>query len=401
MAGEAESWPTFADVLTVVRRRWDRGVYLRARAEGLAWEPVVVPVAKGPVATNLTADLRGVVTWAERFMADSASARQAGVEVQTRSLRSKAIGANDVPARIVFGTFEVLVAALGVGDEVSAFDDVLAATSRRLPAARDRVVAHHREAIEHRAEWGRILDVVCWIVDHDVSELMLRHLDLPGIDTKFVERHRKVLVQLLDLALPAERVDVLAGSDVAARYGFRPKPSYVQFRVLSPVPELPAGLSELTLRADELSAIPLSVRTVFIVENHTSYLAFPPVKSSIVVFGQGFKVATVDAVRWLADRDVVYWGDIDTYGFSILDQLRRRVPGTRSMLMDRETLLAHTDHVGVEERQVHAELVHLTEEERALYADLIEDRFGRNVRLEQERIRFGEVRRAVERMVRR
>jgi len=42
-----------------------------------------------------------------------------------------------------------------------------------------------------------------------------------------------------------------------------------------------------------------------------------------------------------------------------------------------------------------AELPRLTDTKRALYSDLVEDRFGHNVRLEQERIRFGAVRRTI------
>jgi hypothetical protein len=39
---------------------------------------------------------------------------------------------------------------------------------------------------------------------------------------------------------------------------------------------------------------------------------------------------------------------------------------------------------------------HLTDAERALYQDLIEDRFGRAVRLEQERMRFSLLRQALQ-----
>ncbi len=38
---------------------------------------------------------------------------------------------------------------------------------------------------------------------------------------------------------------------------------------------------------------------------------------------------------WLARCQVYYWGDIDTHGFAILDQLRTHIPHARSLLMDR------------------------------------------------------------------
>ena len=42
-----------------------------------------------------------------------------------------------------------------------------------------------------------------------------------------------------------------------------------------------------------------------------------------------------------------------------------------------------------------ATLEHLTDAERSLYRDLVEDRYGPSIRLEQERIRFSLVRRAL------
>jgi len=45
---------------------------------------------------------------------------------------------------------------------------------------------------------------------------------------------------------------------------------------------------------------------------------------------------------------VHYWGDLDTHGFAILNQLRAWLPQTRSFLMDRQTLVEHRDRWGRE-----------------------------------------------------
>ncbi len=167
-------------------------------------------------------------------------------------------------------------------------------------------------------------------------------------------------------------------------------------RLLCAVPSFPAAITELRLRTDELATIELPVRTVFVVENEVSYLAFPDVPDAIVVFGEGlFGLATLEALPWLHRKEIVYWGDIDTHGFAILNRLRERFSSVRSILMDRETLLAHDAQRVTEPKPTTEPLLHLTEAERSLYEDLIEDRFGPAVRLEQERIRFSMVRRAL------
>ena len=73
-------------------------------------------------------------------------------------------------------------------------------------------------------------------------------------------------------------------------------------------------------------------------------------EDGVVIWGKGFEVDRVGRLPWLADVEVVYWGDIDTHGFAILDRLRAWLPQTRSVLMDRETLLAHRDRWGTEDR---------------------------------------------------
>jgi hypothetical protein len=83
------------------------------------------------------------------------------------------------------------------------------------------------------------------------------------------------------------------------------------------------------------------VRTVFVIENEITYLALPQPDDAMVIRGSGYAVPVLEPLSWLGDLEVSYWGDIDTHGFVILDRLRSMFPKVRSMLMDRETLLAH------------------------------------------------------------
>lgn len=396
-------WTTVADLVDTLRRRWRRGAYLRAHAGGAAYEPVSLPV-RAPKAADLTDRFEDVRRWVERFDAENRTGTTRQLfDIDRTSRRTRALGDNPLPARAHVPSFDRLCRILGTGDEVARLDQVLELTRTAAvdDAGRAGLVAwaqaHPRLAAEHREVWPGLLAVVGWVVDqgHDRSSLDLRHLDVPGIDTKFAERHRTVLRRLLEQVVPADRVDRSA-TTFAGRFGFRERSTYLRFRLLVPVPELPEAITEAELRVDELAKLPLSASTVFIVENRATYLAFPPVPQAMVVFGGGFGVTVLEGVPWLAQRELVYWGDIDTHGFDILDRLRRRVPGVRSLMMDRRTLLEHRIHVVVEERPTDKPLVTLTSEEQSLYGDLIEDRFGPAVRLEQERIRFSAVRRALE-----
>jgi hypothetical protein len=193
---------------------------------------------------------------------------------------------------------------------------------------------------------------------------------------------------MLDRQLGEHRVDTgCPPSDFVGRYRLRRKPQYVRFRWLDPMRST-GGFSEVEVRLDELTRTPIDVGSVYVVENETTYLAFPSVTGAVVLFGGGYSITRLHRLDWLADRRLIYWGDIDTHGFAILDLLRQRFPHAESLLMDRETLLAHESRWEREAAPRNAVLGRLCAAEAALYRELVEDSFGQAVRLEQERIRF-------------
>ena len=110
---------------------------------------------------------------------------------------------------------------------------------------------------------------------------------------------------------------------------------------------------------------------------------------SLIIFGAGYGFETLVEAAWLVRCRIHYWGDIDTHGFAILDQLRAHFAHVESFLMDRATLLAFETQWGEEDRQTLRDLPRLNAEEGALYDDLRDNRLPRNLRLEQERIGFG------------
>lgn len=388
------AWTTPEDIVGTLRRRWARGGYLRSHARGEQWEAVTIAV-QGPSADDVLRDPASVVRWIDSLRKASLDRHNHPMfEIEWRTVRNRALGDNNVPRRIRVASIQQLAQLIGVRADLERFDSLLTTTRQELPDAAPWVEAHPIDAIASFDDWPHLITTARWIAENDPLAFDLRHLDVPDVDTKFIERNRKILSRLLDEVLPVGRIDPTT-NDFATRYGFRPRPRYVRLRLLSPVACLPEQLTELQLRTDELAQLPLPVTTVFVVENQASYLAFPEVPDALVVFGEGFAVTTLELVPWLAEREVVYWGDIDTHGFAILDRLRQRVPGVRSILMDRPTLLAHRDQFTGELAPTTSQLRHLSPDEESLYRDLVEDRYGPAVRLEQERVRFGLVRDAL------
>ena len=103
---------------------------------------------------------------------------------------------------------------------------------------------------------------------------------------------------------------------------------------------------------------------------------------------QGYGWDALARSHWLNNCAIHYWGDIDTHGFGILDQLRGHFDHVDSFLMDRATLDAHAALWGCEDKPLRIDLHRLTSAEQSLYDDLRDAHIRPGLRLEQEHIGF-------------
>jgi hypothetical protein len=368
------TWTTPADLQAKVRRRWADGSLLTALAAGLPFPELDLPV-RGPSAGELGDDLDAVRRWAAELEAGSRDGRR--YEVVYVPIGGRHVGRNSIPGRARVTTYEQAWRLLGVTDQVAAFRRVLD-LSAGVPSVRSWAAAHPLRALELAEQWEQVLAAYGWLDGARGSGRWLREITAPGVDTKFVERHRTVLSQLLG-------VDRSSAGFLLA-LGLRTKPESLRLRFDAPALGLPDALSEGTFRVDEVAALAARVSSAVIVENETTYLTVPVPDGGVVIWGKGFEVSRAGALPWLHQVDVHYWGDLDTHGFAILNQLRAGLPQARSFLMDSATLLEHRDRWVREPSPTAARLDRLTPDEAAVYADLVSDRLAEAVRLEQERV---------------
>ena len=385
-------WATPADVVARLRRRWERGEFLVAWAHDRSFETIAVPI-RGPS----TAELSAYFDEAREWIRDWRATETPGVRVRMRPAGHRTVGANELPDRLEIDNYESLWRLLAVTAAVRRFAELRAATADALPQLLDWMNSRPMVVLAHAADWRKLVSTTRWVAaTRGDRSMYLREVPVSGVDTKFIEKRRAILAELLDVVLPAERIDRRFGpAQFERRYGFALRPTTIRFRSLDPNRPLLPSVTELSVRAAEFAAVAPDAVTVFIVENEISYLAFPAVADAAVIFGSGFAVSGFGSLPWLAARRVVYWGDIDTHGFVALDRFRAFVPHAESMLMDRETLVTHGDQWVVEPSPTTAHLPHLTAPEQALYRELIDGVHGDRIRLEQERVSYPYLRAAI------
>lgn len=405
------NWTTPADIRSQLQRLWDDQSILAdvvdevtCATQGAACQqpqvrprdplisfPLTLRFRK-PAPRELASNYEQARDWIKSLEASSKSAIGFGYDIVWEETNHRLVGRNVSPAGVVVSTRNDALALIAKADASAQFANLAYRTVELFPELADWLRKKPLKVVEEAALWNEILAVISWFRAHPKSGRYIRQVDVPGADTKFIERRKTLLADLLDIVLPTDAV-AQAHTGLAqfeARYGLAAKPSLIRFRILDPALAI-SGLTDLTVRADEFAQLSIDAKRVFVVENEITGLAFPAVEGGIVVFGLGYAVDLISAAEWLGRRQLHYWGDVDTHGFAILDRLRGAFPDAQSFLMDRNTLVANKALWTIEEAPHVAPLQQLTIPELALFDDLRFDRLGRGVRLEQERIPFGTV----------
>jgi hypothetical protein len=164
----------------------------------------------------------------------------------------------------------------------------------------------------------------------------LRSLSLAGIDSKFYERHRGLILRLLDRRHDGEPtrqgletfLDAARGNDhwlLLADLGMEPSLPFPRIRV----------------RATDLSSR-LEARALLVVENESCLHFLPDDLAGVVaVLGTGNDLSWLGSAK-LRDTPVAYWGDLDTWGLTLLARARSHAPNLTPLLMTREIFDLHS-----------------------------------------------------------
>ena len=325
-----------------------------------------------PREQDVGVDPDAVAAWVRRWR-DFERAVQPGIVVEWADRRWQSFGEQRLPARVrVRGAAEVASLA-GRVQEWSALLDRADQVRAAWPDAADLPAIipglARRLGVLGAEDIPKLVAVVNWFAAHPDSGLLPRQVPVEGVDTKWLERHTDVVQRL---------VGVLSGR---GDLGLRIEPRRFRVRLLDPAvtPQLPR---DFTVPTTELITLDISGCSVLICENLQSVAAMPPVPGVVAIHGQGLAVPELALVPWIAGGRVLYWGDLDTYGFRILSLLRQALPSVESILMDQHTLERYSSLTVTEPSPYRGDITHLTRSEN----DALRELRLADLRLEQERI---------------
>ncbi|QTD47082.1 DUF3322 domain-containing protein [Ottowia testudinis] len=379
-----------ADLAVQLRRQWaDTSRRLRQLlSEDGAW-PVELPIPL-PSSSLLEGDLQAVREHVQAWRA----VRMGRVVWAARRYRSTA-DAVELPRAWQLRTPSEWVAAMqdaAIGREFARLGRLAA-----LPAVQARpdwlaVLIRQRHLLENSAEddVARAITLAAQLSPGCAAGLPLRALPFAGIDGKLWERQRTLLTLLLQSQHPGQLdqgLEHFLGAQTPGTHWLD-------------VVDLDGGLLPwpvLRVRSHDLARHGPPGDALLLVENHQCLHHLPPageLPCTVAILGAGLNLAWLRA-DWLQGRAVAYWGDIDTWGLTMLAQARQHLPQLTALCMDAATRQHFIDQAGAEPVPATVMPQGLLAHEQALFDQLLAQ--PDKARIEQERLPVAWARDAIRR----
>jgi hypothetical protein len=196
-------WTTPIDLRDQMQRYWDTGRLLATPLKGESLFPLELRL-RGPDTRALSERFEEVRLWIHELESESR------YQIEWVEINHRLLGRNRVPARILVTNERDALGLIDRIDDAERFRALSYVTLEKLPELAAWLTRKPLVALEHSADWERILAVLRWFISHPRCGLYLRQLDVTGVDTKFIEARKGLLAELLDHVLPPEALDTSA-----------------------------------------------------------------------------------------------------------------------------------------------------------------------------------------------
>lgn len=218
-----------------------------------------------------------------------------------------------------------------------------------------------------------------WFQQHDATGLTARQVPIAGLHAKWLDRNTRLV----------------AGLSGRTNLGLVTRPSRIHFSYLDPEWLRQGHRRRDSAALDEPHQQPgYGPRMILVTENKDTALFFPEVQHGIVIEGHGKAVTRLAQIPWIRScPKIIYWGDLDAHGLTILDLLRSTGIPAEAILMDEETLRRYAPYASPTypdgsplPQTPQAPTPFLSPDERRLLDKITDPTWNGPRRIEQERI---------------
>ncbi len=313
-----------------------------------------------------------------------------GYEIKwKKTVNNRNKGEITLPQNVYFQNSDNYLKYLNKSSDFKEFKLVYSLIILEIPPLKEWILKNSLQLTVQKEKWTDLLKVCKYFLHKHIPNNKLYIRELPiEIHTKFIERNKSIINSLLDTILPKNKINIeYAGTrnnSFEKRFYLNYDKTLIRFIILDNNLYI-NGLSDISVLPDDFFNLEINCEKVFIAENLMNVLTFPKVKNSIIIWGKGNRVNILKSAKWLTDKKIYYWGDIDTWGLHILSSLRKHYNSVKSLLMTKIIFEKHKKYAVQEDKSNIQTPKNLTFEEDELFRFLLSLPKEEN-RLEQEHI---------------
>lgn len=304
-----------------------------------------------------------------------------GYRVALTPTKTRKHGEQPLPTRVWFERPDDFVATLNLSNRWKGFLDDVHLLLETFPEAKTWVI-HAGPRLFEKAPRGFGVPLGAALRTlHErkhATKVFAREIVVPVISGKYIEENLSLIIDALEcIHSPA----ILPAVENHDKLGLLTPPPLIRCMMLDgnkgDAAFPPNAINEYIRRKD--------VRRILAVENLRTYLTLPTLADTLAIFGSGFAVNHLQSIPNILPLPTFYWGDMDPYGYAILDDVRDAQPNTVSLFMSWQDWLDFA-HLASPMPPVDSNRYkHLTEDERRAATEAVESRKG----IEQEKIPWG------------
>ena len=313
-----------------------------------------------------------------------------GYEIKwKKTVNNRNKGEITLPQNVYFQNSDNFLKFINKTSDFEEFKHIYSLLISEIPQLKEWVLKNSLQLTAQKEKWTDLLKVCKYFLIKHIPDNKLYIRELPiEIHTKFIENNKSIISSLLNSILSENKINIkhtgISNNNFEKRFYLNYDKTLIRFRILDNNLYI-NNLSDISILPDEFFNLEINCEKVFIAENLMNILTFPKMKNSIIIWGKGNRVNIIKSAKWLTDKRIYYWGDIDTWGLHILSSLREHYKNVKSLLMTKIIFEKHKKYV-VQEKQSNTQIPkNLTYEENELFKFLLSLPKKEN-RLEQEHI---------------
>lgn len=302
-----------------------------------------------------------------------------GYTVAWSESNNRKVGRNLFPSNISIDSLEDYLKLLKKEDEFKCFKNWSLIILAEFIELKEWMLRNPEEVIRYTNDWDNILKVCRYFKANPKPDVYVRQLPI-DVHTKFIEERETLIASILEFIIP-DHINV-SEKNFLQRYNLRYDEPLIRIRFLDSEKQF-SGLPDVSLPLTQFRQLAVDCKRVLITENKMNFLTLPNLENTIAIWsGGGFYVRYLADIPWMYEKQIFYWGDLDTHGFHILNQVRGYYKQTKSVMMDEGTLQGFKSQWGKGSMTNNTQLDFLTKEEYEVYTYLK----ANDLRLEQEKI---------------